>query len=283
MFKSNRFSLFLLVFLLSALAVGQPPVSASGWYVGVDSAFVSSKTEGTVGQIDTSVVAGPPGTPGLPVSIPSISFGGTDKLPGGSLFAGYSKTFARAFFIAGELNGGYGSYDDTEAFRNNVFTSRIDVTQGYFGATARAGLIIPGNLRVYASLGWAHNWVEAKGTINSFSLSAPAGLPIPQGTPIRIDGVDWSVKNDLTFDGITYGVGIEYGISSLLPLLKNAYLRLAYSRIEYAKENFSYDASGFEAPIEGVGTLSITNTNIPAEADSGVHVVSLGLSYRFEI
>ena len=237
-----------------------------------------------MGQIDTSVVAGPPGTPGLPVSIPSISFGGTDKLPGGSLFAGYSKTFARAFFIAGELNGGYGSYDDTEAFRNNVFTSRIDVTQGYFGATARAGLIIPGNLRVYSSIGWAHNWVEAEGTINSFSLSAVPGLLLPPGTPERL-GVSWPVKSDLTFDGITFGVGIEYGISSFLPLLKNAYLRLAYSRIQYAKEKFSYDASGFEDVMlpGGIGTLSIDSNTIPAEADAGVHVISLGLSYRFEI
>ena len=275
MFKSNRFSLFLLVFLLSALAVGQPPVSASGWYVGIDSAFVSSKTEGTVGQVDTSVsLAAAPGMP-IAASIPNISFGGTDKLPGGSLFAGYSKTFARAFFIAGELNGGYGSYDDTEAFRNNVFTSRIDVTQGYFGATARAGLIIPGNLRVYSSIGWAHNWVEAEGTINSFSLPGVPGPPL---------SVNWPVKSDLTFDGITYGVGIEYGISSLLPLLKNAYLRLAYSRIEYAKEKFSYDASGFEdVMLLGGGTLSIDSNTIPAEADAGVHVISLGLSYRFEI
>ncbi|MCY4042279.1 MAG: hypothetical protein OXF45_00470 [Candidatus Dadabacteria bacterium] len=262
--------MFLLVFLLSALAVGQPPVSASGWYAGIDSAFVSSKTEGTVGPIGVSIT-------GQPQTIPvTVSYGGTDKLPGGSLFAGYSKTFARAFFIAGELNGGYGSYDDTKAFRNDVFTSRIDVTQGYFGATARAGLIIPGNLRVYSSIGWAHNWVEAEGTINSFS---PPGVP---GPPLS---VNWPVKSDLTFDGITYGVGIEYGISSLLPLLKNAYLRLAYSRIEYAKEKFSYDASGFEDVMlpGGIGTLSIDSNTIPAEADAGVHVISLGLSYRFEI
>lgn len=264
------------------------PSRFDGVYIGVDGAFASSKSEGIVGPVAVRVSI--PGSPAFSMSAGPFSFGGKDNIPGGAIFAGYGKTFGN-LFIAGEIAGGYGSYDNTKAFTSSNFNSDIDVNQGYLGTTARIGFLINPNLLAYYHVGWAHNWIEAKGTVKTLSFSLPnpsgAGPPVPASASLN-----QSVKSDLTFDGLSFGIGFEYALADLTGV-EGIRFRFGYSRIDYAKEKFHYNANGLagtelkEISVGGRSfpdnSISIQSNSIPAEADSGVHVLFAGLSYRFRI
>lgn len=259
-----------------------------GVYIGVDGAFASSKSKGVVGPVVVSVPV-PGSSDSIPMSAGPFSFGGKDNIPGGAIFAGYGKTFG-SLFIAGEIAGGYGSYDNTKAFTSSNFNSDIDVNQGYLGTTARIGFLINPNLLAYYHMGWAHNWIEAEGTVKTLSFSLPnprGGPPVPASASLN-----QSVKTDLTFDGLSFGVGFEYALADLTGV-EGICFRFGYSRIDYAKERFHYNANGLAGTglkdISAGGlplpddSISIQSGSIPAEADSGVHVMFAGLSYRFRI
>ncbi len=278
-----RFSFLAFFFVFSASlflgadAFSEPPVKSvkggslfNGFYGGIDASFVSNESKGTIGPIMVSV-AGQPAQPQGP-----FSFGGTDKLPGGSLFAGYGMTLKRVF-LAVELAGSYGSYDNTKAFSSPNFTSDIDITEGYFGTSGRLGFLLKENLMIYSSVGWGRSWVEAKGKVSNIAIPnplAPGNLPLPLNQP---------VKTDVTFDGVSFGCGIEYALGEIVGI-KGIRARLAYSRLEQGKEKFSYNTAGLETKnlaegIPGVPPVIIDQTSIPVQADASANVFSLGLLY----
>ncbi len=340
MYKKRLHFFFLaIVFAFPVLTFGEDSSSPfDGAYFGIDSAFVSSRSEGQVGPLNAAtsvpVPAGmlsgripapelealitglqmqglvPPAVdpanpaPNLILPLPvSASFGpfpfaGTDNLPGGSLFAGYGKTFGK-FFVAGEFVGSYGSYDNTNAFGSPNFTSDIDITQGHFGIISRLGFLISRNLLAYSTLGWGRSWIEAEGTVHTISFSGqipnptdPTGqtlIPVSANEPLN-----QSIKSDLVYDGIQFGIGLEYALADLVERLDNFSVRLGYSRIEYRRENFSYNVGGngplmltVNAPLDPTPgaapvplDVTVEDNSIPAQVNPGVHVVSLGVSYR---
>lgn len=278
MFYLSRFTLIVLFAVLAFSPASHSQDSSKpfdGFYGGLDAAFVSNKTEGTVGPLMVNVAT----TIMLEIPVSALPFGGTDKLPGGSLFAGYGKSFGR-FFAALELAGSYGSYDDTKAFDSPHFDSDIDVTAGFLGASARLGFLLSTNFMVYGNGGVGRNWIEAEGTVKTaeFPLGAFPVLPLTLNQP---------VKTDLTFDGISFGGGLEYALENLLGL-EGVRVRVAYTRVEQGEESFTY-ADGFagknliSADIS-VGTGNITeieiaSDSVPAKADASVNVISFGLLY----
>ena len=287
---------FFLLFLVFALAFSTAPVSRAqtasssggdkfdGFYGGIDAAFVSNKAEGTVGPLTVTVPnPAPPNTMDMPQG--PFPFGGTDNLAGGSLFAGYGKTFNRVF-AALELGGSYGSYDNTEAFNSPNFDSDIDITQGFFAITTRVGFLLKENAMVYSTLGWGRSWVEAEGAVKTISFPLNPAAPDMLATA----ELNQSVKTDLTFDAVSFGVGFEYALGKIMGV-DGIRARLNYTRMEQGKEKFSYNAAGLSGrqiptnvPIPGTDpveyvNVSIDTEQIPAQADASANVFSFGLVY----
>ncbi|MGI9559230.1 MAG: outer membrane protein [Thermodesulfobacteriota bacterium] len=291
MFYLSRFTLIVLFAVLAFSPASHSQDNSKpfdGFYGGLDAAFVSNKTEGTVGPLMVNIV--PTGFSTLQISPSALPFGGTDKLPGGSLFAGYGKSVGR-FFASLELAGSYGGYDDTKAFDSPHFDSDIDVTAGFLGASARLGFLLSKNFMVYGNGGVGRNWIEAEGTVRSAAipidnaaisaaLGGQAAFQLPLGQP---------VKTDLTFDGISFGGGLEYALENLLGL-EGVRVRVAYTRVEQGEESFSY-ADGFSgrnladldgdgsSNMTGIDSIEIASDSVPAKADASVNVISFGLLY----
>ena len=253
-----------------AVPLKAPPVPIatwSGFYLGLDAGFQSTRTDLTLISIATvGGVLGPQTIP--PGGATTLPYDGTGARLGA--FGGYNWQASPQWVFGAEADFGWTDKKTTlngvaiPAFFccANIGHSSYVQTNWDASVRGRAGFLVTPTFMVYLTGGVAWQRFET----NS-SCGPPFCAPVP---PPGVTFVPFSITNAFTKTGYTVGGGIE---TMLWP---NWFLRASYRYAEFG--TVSFDVTNAVTGGVAAGTTLITST---MDLKLRTHTASFGVAYKF--